>query len=188
MPGAGCAGSGFGILTSAIFGNDCTLSISHGIIQGTGNIGIYSTCRALIQGVQVVSSSATGIHVEATATILDSVASNNLQRGFWVEGAGSVIRGCSAYGNGNDGISAAAGSLIVNNTSSSNNANGIVVSTGSTVVDNSAINNAFYGLNFVGTGGYARNVFTGNSLGDANPQVFGGIQTGVNVCGMTTCP
>jgi hypothetical protein len=37
--------------------------------------------------------------------------------------------------------------------------------------------------------GYGNNVLTGNNGGNANPQVFGGIEIGTNVCGTDTiCP
>jgi hypothetical protein len=66
---------------------------------------------------------------------------------------------------------------------------GVSTSAGSTVQGNTARGNSGFGLNMSTNVGYGHNSITNNNGGDINPQTSGGIQTGVNVCGLNTiCP
>jgi hypothetical protein len=59
-----------------------------------------------------------------------------------------------------------------------------------TVIGNVVNNSGLFGLyDETGTTGYKDNQFSDNNGGNANPQVFGGIEIGTNICGGdTTCP
>jgi hypothetical protein len=70
-----------------------------------------------------------------------------------------------------------------------NNAgHGISAHSAAVVIGNSAVINGGFALVTSGAG-YAQNNFDSNNGGNTNPQVQGGIEIGINICGGdTVCP
>ena len=94
-----------------------------------------------------------------------------------VVGSASLVERNQTTSNVGGGISTARGCTVNGNTASFNTSGlvsgvGIFVDLGSSVFDNTARGNTVWGIWFAGTGGYGRNVLSGN-----------------NVCGLDTiCP
>jgi hypothetical protein len=100
-----------------------------------------------------------------------------------------------AVGNGRSGIQAGdvgantAGNSTVTGNTADRNGVGIECGAFSTVTNNTATSNIGLGLRLGSEVGYGGNVVSSNNMGNANPQVSGGIQIGTNLCGTdTTCP
>lgn len=90
--------------------------------------------------------------------------------------------------NWGGGISTNRGCTVVNNVVSATRSIGITVGGGSTVIGNTVRANTGLGMSLAADAGYAENVVTENNGGNANVQVSGGIQMGLNICGNTLCP
>jgi hypothetical protein len=90
--------------------------------------------------------------------------------------------------NWGGGIRTNRGCTIVNNVVSATRSIGISAGGGATVIGNTVRANTGLGMSLAGDAGYAQNVLTENNGGNANVQVSGGIQMGMNICGGTLCP
>jgi hypothetical protein len=110
--------------------------------------------------------------------------------------AGLRVRDCKIQVNGGDGINlnvggGGDGALIERNLIRRNGGIGVFGS-GVTLLGNSVFENDGYGFylsNGNGIGAYGTNHLDANNGGNGNPQVVGGDQLGVNVCGGdTVCP
>jgi hypothetical protein len=143
-------------------GNATNVDIRNGTIERMGCDGILLIgFNNLVQNVRVRNNGATGI--QSTGIIKDNVVSEN----------------------GGEGI-ASFDAIVTGNQVTGNDAEAIVIFVG--VVSNNTVgNNTGLGLFVPGAPGspgtrvaYSNNVFSGNNAN--GQQVFGGIQTGSNVC------
>ena len=208
----GARGTGEGIAgtTPGVGGNNVV--VTNGIVRDMGSNGIRLDSKCRIENVQAIFNGGDGINVTSGAQILSSIANDN--QGDGIEfGAGCTVkdntanqndgdgieglavagastpRGNTANNNGEDGIFAGAGSTVKHNTASQNGDDGIDVFAATLVLGTSATANTNYGLSLGGRVGYGHNVAAANNGGDANPQVFSGIEIDTNVCGTdTVCP
>lgn len=121
-----------------------------------GGPGRVERCTAVANG-------GPGIDTDASALLLDNVASQNSGAGI-LAGGGGIVRGNTTSENGGDGIFAFDDALVLGNNSFGNGAVGLRLTAGS---------------------GYADNTVRGNTGGT----VAGGVQIGVNFCNdNTVCP
>lgn len=161
--GPGEPGGGSGIHSSASLRN---ITVMNGSVRGMGNDGVN------LEG---------GLHR------VERVHATENRAGITV-GYSSLVIGCTAGHNRDNGISARASSVVRESTTVANNY-GIVVGSGCTVLGNTSFSNTSYGLFAWEAGkgvGYLQNVFEDNNGGGA--QVSGGVQMGGNVCGTALCP
>lgn len=158
-------GLGKGIEATGSFGTE-TLYVHDGAIRGMGLNGLVGTSRIdLVERVHAENNRGIAIYLGPGALVVDSSAQDNGSTGI-VVGDGSVVRGSSAIDNGGYGIFVGSG----------------------TVVQSVMRGNVNYGLTVSNEGGYGENDISLNRNG-VNPQVNGGFQIGINVCGGdTTCP
>jgi Right handed beta helix region len=153
-------------------GNSNNVDIRNGTIERMGCDGILLIgFNNIVQNVRVRNNGATGIQI--TGVIANNVVSEN----------------------GAEGISTF-DAVVTGNQVNGNDTHGIVIFQG--VVSNNTVgNNTDLGLFVPGSGGnpgtrvaYSNNVFSNNNANGA--QVFGGIQTGSNVCAVLSvgalCP
>ncbi len=184
-------GSGVGI---KVLNNARSVAITNGKIIGMGSHGISGGGSGMrIERVNAFRNGGTGII-------------------GGVGGVGTIVRNCTAVGNGGKGIEGGSHCLVTGNTVDGNGSDGIVVlvfcqvtsntvtSSGGVgieasglVIGNLVRNNAGFGLNLAsglpGLAAYSQNHVTQNNGGNTNPQVSGGIEIGTNLCGTnTTCP
>lgn len=131
-------------------GNRTNIEIRNGTIRGFPSVGIYITNgrNHRILDVRVIDNATIGMNLESNA-----------------DDGGFLVRGCTAWSNGDVGIRVlGAGSLIIGNVARANGAEGIFMT-----ADN----------------GYAENVATGN----VGAQIQGGDAIGCNLIGTATvCP
>jgi hypothetical protein len=154
--------------------------------NGTG--GIFAETGSVVTGNTALFNHREGINVGSGSTVSGNTTNSTRTGPGIIAGPGSTVSGNTAGSNGLAGISTSTGSTVTGNTSSSNGI-GIVSGLGSSVTRNAARSNIQFGLSLQSNTGYVDNVLTANNGGDANPQVSGGIQMGVNVCGTDPgCP
>jgi hypothetical protein len=166
------------------YGINATIA-SNNTAANNGTVGITSTIAS-----NNTSANNGGDGIDSPGTVNNCVSNNNGGIGISAVTANnssstnnetSGILANTAIGNtatGNVGYGIEAGTAN-NNFSSNNGGNGIVANT---AVGNTANANGGYGL--VSSGGYANNVFNGNTTG----QVSGGLQMGTNICNNAACP
>jgi hypothetical protein len=149
------ASGGSGAQRNGIFVIDSrNTEIRNGTVRGFTGRGVY-----IQQGTGEDSSG---------GRVIDVRALDNTVNGIDTDGKGSLVRGCTAIGNGFWGISVVENSVILESVAYANTREGLLLSSQS---------------------GYGSNVLGENNGGSANPQVSGGLQIGTNVCGFnTTCP
>ena len=194
-----CAGAGSG---RGIASSSSNVTVRNGTLQGTGNTGIeLSGYYARIDGVRVIGTNSAGIDCGSHCSVANSTAAENTSTGIGVGSYGSVVN-CTANENTGSGIGTSletnllgnvasrnlihgiAGnrSLVADNVATGNGQNGIFCAT-CTVVRNQIYNNGQEGLLAAGSTGYGSNQIDTNNGGNLNPQVSGGFEIGVNVCG-----
>lgn len=179
--GPGISGTGFGV--DAVFFNEVT--VRNGTIRGMGNDGVRTDRRARIEELHVLENGGDGIFVDLYSIVNRNVV--YLNGGSGIEASASTIHGNACHQNGGDGINGNNASSVWSNTITFSGGDGIEVRFGSTVRGNTARSNTGFGLNnSQGTSGYAENVFDSNN--GVNPEVFGGVQLGDNLCGSALCP
>ena len=163
-------------------------TVRNGTVTGFGADGVSLWANALVEQVRSTHNLGDGIWTQTASRVIDSIGTNNGGNGIYVD-FGSTVSGCTSLNNSGDGITAGQGSTMTGNTSMVNFGHGIATSAGSTIQDNTARGNSGFGLSMSSNVGYGQNSITNNNGGDVNPQTSGGIQTGVNVCGLNTiCP
>ena len=155
---------------------DCSVSGAYGIyaedysiisnnMAGHGSAGITVGKSSRVNGNQILSASFWDIKTGPNSIIEDNTVVDSMT-----------------------GIQAGSGSLVSRNTVTGSGT-GITADSGSKVTGNTVTDCHQVGLNLAADAGYANNVLTGNNGGSDNPQVAGGIQMGINVCGNgTACP
>ncbi len=149
---------------------------------GTGitAAGGVLTSGISISGNQVGNNGTRGIFAGSAATVTGNTCYGNTSEGIFVS-FGSTVIGNSVYQNGG-GINGQVGATISQNTVRDNTGTGIIVADG--LIDGNAVSgNGSHGLNMGSESGYRGNVMIGNS-----PAVFGGVNTGGNVCDGAICP
>jgi len=154
---------------------------------GGGPYGIYLGLQSNIEirngtvrdfkggGISTDNSGDTGVGIR----IINIRAINNGTSGinlYYKDG--NIIDGCTAIGNGNDGIVSGTGSIVTGNISNNNGEDGIDVSNNSTVVNNTCINNTGMGFNLNSTSLVHQNTAVGNGT---NIDVCGSCVFGTNV-------
>lgn len=213
-----CAPLGTGVgITSETDG----ITVRNGTVRGMGNDGLSLTgFQSRAERIQAISNGGDGLRVSGGPTVGGAVidctanangytgitlggdglvrgnnASKNLGTGIRV-GSQSVVQGNNSSRNGDHGIFTDGGAAIIGNTVYKNASIGIFARWGATVIGNASRLNTGMGL-FTQSDptdsavGYAKNVFTANNGGNANPQVDGPnlFEMDSNICGTnTTCP
>jgi len=164
--------------------------------QGTIIAGIQTGESCSIIGNAAFDNVGVGIDAGPGSVVKSNVARQN-SVGIVCRGGGCLINGNNASNNYAGGISAQNGSTVSDNVANENLSTkgagfGISAGLGSTVIGNTARLNDWFGLSISGSSspvGYAKNVFTENNGGNGNPQVNGGLEMDVNICGTDiTCP
>ena len=164
-------GDGEGIAAFPGIGGNSTI-VLNGIIRGMGSNGIRLDSKSHIENIQTIFNGGDGINVTSGAQILNTIANDNFGDGIHT-GSDSSVSQSEAAVNGN-GVTGG---------------NGVVVGSRSLVTDNVITRNNGFGITGPSTFGYSRNVLGNNNSANANPQVFGGIELGANLCGTNTiCP
>lgn len=139
-----------GVWHGIVGGSHSNIEIRNGTVRNFPSAGIYLTNgrNHRILDVRVFDNATLGMNLESNAG-----------------DGGFLVRGCTAWSNGDVGIRVlGAGSLVIGNVARANGAEGIVLA-----LDN----------------GYAENVATGNGAAD----ITGGNAIGCNLIGATTvCP
>jgi parallel beta-helix repeat protein len=123
-PGA-ASGNNRGIYISG-----SNVEVRNGTVRGFGFFGIYSYNSAANDSVRVVNVRAMG----------------NGGTGIYLNSLNSLVRGCTAAGNGDDGIRAQGGSTVSGNTAYDNVGYGVFVYSGSTVDGNTVYGNGNSGI------------------------------------------
>lgn len=163
---AACTGAGAGIGISLLERG----TVRNGTIRRMGSDGIRGSAGLLVEDVVVSESGGDGI-----------TASDK----------GQQIRRCRIFQNGGDGISfyfsGSAGALIEGNTMHGNHRYGADV-IAANVIGNTVTSNGEEGLYMVSGTSFRDNKLSENNGGNANDQIFGGVEAGVNVCGNAVCP
>jgi hypothetical protein len=165
-----------GIYLSYGTASDSTANVNGGTGIGVGDGTVINSAA--------VANAVEGISV-GRGTVSNSATNGNGGHGIFVDHG--TVSASTANTNGRNGIYVNRGTVSTNAVNL-NRGNGIEVNRG-TVSNNMADRNTGYGLHLGTPAGYASNVLDLNNGGNANPQVFLGIQMGTNVCGGdTVCP
>jgi len=138
--------------------------VSNGTIDGVGYIGVFTNVNARIERMNITNSGEYGVYT-----------------------FGGVIQDTLVRANGNTGV-ATSGAIITGTRSIFNRGYGIQTSNASILSGNVLQGNLHEGLFITSTTRYVDNVLHDNNGGNANPQIIGGTQAGVNTCGTTACP
>ena len=179
-------GTGDGISSS-----NRNITVMNGTIRGMGDDGIVLNDNAIIRNVRAISNGGDGVAVDDVSLVEGCTVSANGDQGIQM-GQGSIARGNTVSDNHQEGINAVQGSLISGNAVFRNDDDAIQVSGAATITNNTVAGHAsHFGLNLGAGSGYGENVLRDNNgpVGNNNPQVTGGMQIGINVCGTdTVCP
>lgn len=186
-------------------GDDCRMTnsaVTHNF--DTDGVAVGSNCY--ISG-NVIShnnnSFSNGLRAGSNSVITDNVVSNNhdcnIECGTDAQSPdvrGCLIQGNTANGSIENGGIRADDSTLINNVASNNGVAGLsagnpgIMCSNCTLIGNVANDNLGVGFaDASGVSGYSNNQFNNNNGGNANPQVSGGIEMGINICGAdTACP
>lgn len=142
------------------------ITIRNGTVTSFGNgVFLTSSSGSHIEKVHADQNGANGITVADGSIVNDCIALKNGVVGIQVVGAGSVVVGSVADGNGQLGISVGFASTVTGNTANGNGDEGIGASLGSTLTGNTATNNV------VGFGIFCPSTLIGNtSVGNTTPE------------------
>jgi hypothetical protein len=181
------AGSGDGVSVSA----GERVAVFNGAVQGVGRDGVAVGLRSRVEHVRASSNGDEGIQTGDGCTVSGNTTAHNGGNG--ITAARSTVGGNVTEGNRQDGIVCLGGCTMTGNTATSNGSCGIHDFASSTVIGNTATLNAGFGMCFDDGGnsraGYVNNVLNDNNGGNANPQLFGGVEMGSNICGgAALCP
>jgi len=161
-------------------------------------IGIYATSSSgyiTIRNGHVIGLGGDGVRLRAGPgkvhnLSIEHAGEDGIQAGFAVNVYDNNIRR-----NGEHGINLTSTGNVHHNTSTKNGEAGIHAASTTTdlvkavIADNLVTENGAEGLVLDSSVGYRSNVIRLNNGGDANPQVSGGIELGLNVCATNTaCP
>ncbi len=205
-------------IDSGIIADGDNISIGNGFLKEFPVIGVWTGKSSRITGLQLVEAGMQkySINSDGNCLIRDNIVTGSEHEGIFVRGDGCTItrnvvqdnsQGIVVTGNGCTisentvldsnsfaGISVTGGCTIRNN-NISGNVVGIAALAdlggfnGSSVLGNTVKGSNNFGLLLAPDTGYANNVLTRNNGGSANPQVSGGVEIGINLCGEnTTCP
>jgi hypothetical protein len=165
---APATGTGVGIDTGA----DNT-TVINGAVRGMGMFGMrLQGYGNRVENVHASSNGYTGIFPGWGCIVANNTATANGVYGLFI-GPGCRVTGNVVSGTGGEGAGG----------------NGIVALSGSIIVGNTAFANRALGLSLGGFDGYSQNALTDNNGGNANQQVFDGVDGQQNVCGTdTVCP
>jgi parallel beta-helix repeat protein len=192
-PVTSCAPIGLGDGISVTSAESVT--VSNGTIRGMGRDGVALGQHSVVEGLRAISNGDDGIQTGEHCTIRNTVAARNGKDngGNGIATFSSVVSNNVTEGNRGDGILCFGnGCAVAGNTAKANGNCGIELASSGSVVGNTATENTL-GMCFNDNGnspsGYANNVLNDNNGGNANPQLYGGVQMGTNVCGGdTVCP
>ncbi len=188
--------SGSYILTS-------NLILTSDLIIGNNTTGIFVRADNVtidLNGFAIIGPGFPGIGrgVEAEFVFNRITFSNTTVVNGTIEGVGDTgvrladsarVENVRVTGAGLAGIDVSSGSTVTGNTVVDNGDFGISAGSGSMVTGNTASGNGQQGLLLGSSSGYGNNVLTENNGGNANPQVDGGLEIGINVCGLDRiCP
>lgn len=164
-----------------VYSPGSNLSVFNGTVRGM-QYGIVMGENGRIEKVHATSNSEYGIYGHE-GTLVNS--NTSYRNGYGIHSQGPTTGNVANY---NKFIGINAQSATVSNNTANNNGTIGIVSSGNVVVGNTVIGNGSHGLYSSGPLGYSNNVLINNNGGGTNPQVFGGVQIGTNLCGSTVCP
>lgn len=185
-----------------------SVTVRRGIVRGFPGGGVLLGGRARVEDVTAFNNGGSGIQVDANSVVTGCIAGSNAANGIQTS-SGNTIAGNAADTNGQNGIQASQSSSLSHNTATSNKGTGIAASTSSTLdgntarlnlgngiscincvlVGNTAFANTLFGFSLDVNSGYTQSNLRDNNGGNAQPQVAGGIDQGLNVCGVPiACP
>jgi Right handed beta helix region len=192
IQGPGGSGSGAGVFAAVGAQGQPRIAVRNGVVMGMGNYGVVVGSDSDIRDLRIRSNGAGGIFVTGGTSggiVTENAVTENAGPGLWLLCSGCVVSNNTAVANAGIGIFVGGGAVIKSNTSLNNASHGLFAANGSVVIGNTARDNAGLGFQLDGDAGYKENVLTANNGDSANPQVDGGIQIGLNICGTdTTCP
>ncbi len=150
--------------------NTTNTTVKNGTVRGMSENGIHLGPGGRVDNVMAYHNGISGL-VVIQGVIRNSVATEN--GAFGIQSIGSVVVNSVAQENFDIGISGVRGSVIIDSRAAKNTGYGLVLgSSGS----------------FEGPGAYKGCNLQDNNGGNANAQVSGGIQIGINLCGAALCP
>lgn len=179
-----------------IFGTGINTSVRNGTIRGMADDGLYLSSNAVVEGVRAVGNANSGIRVQGGSLVRGSTARLNAGIGIYAF-EGSTVTENASYSNTGDGFQVSYGSTVAHNSAFNNGGDGFDLGPigglnnvlGGLASENVAGSNDGFGLRMDAVWGYKGNVLTSNNSGNANPQVWRGINLGQNVCGSdAVCP
>jgi hypothetical protein len=168
-------------------------TVRNGTIRGMGGGCVELSGQARVEHLHLLNCG--GAAIFASGTIANNVIKYAASLG--IGGGGNVFDNIIGYTH--EGIFLAYRGVIRGNFVSLSVTNGIRCEMGCTVVENTVTFSRSYGLYLANcapggciprlVSGYANNLLNYNNQGNSNPQVFGGVETGGNVCGLDgSCP
>lgn len=168
-------------------------TVRNGTIRGMGGDCVSLSGQARVEHLHLLNCGGAAIY--ATGTMANNVIKYAASLG--IGGGGNVVDNNISYTH--EGIFLANRGVVRGNVVSLSATNGVRCELGCTVVENMVTSSRSYGLYLANcppggctprlVSGYANNVLNNNNQGNANPQVFGGVETGGNVCGLDgACP
>jgi parallel beta-helix repeat protein len=180
-----------------------SVTVRSGIVRGFPGGGILLGGRARVENVTAINNGSNAIQVDAGAVVTGCIAGSNAGNGI-TTGGNAIVEGNTADLNGQNGIQASQGCVLSRNTAASNAGTGIAASTNCTVqfnaarlnqgnglscigcmlVGNTAVDNTQFGMSLDNSSGYAQSNLRSNNGGNANAQVFSGVDLGQNICGV----
>ncbi|MDH4044371.1 MAG: hypothetical protein OEW06_07925, partial [Gemmatimonadota bacterium] len=162
-------------------------TVRNGTIRGMGGSCVELSGQARVEHLQLLNCG--GFAIYATGSIANNAIKYAASVGIY--GGGDVFGNVITYTH--EGIFLRYGGAARGNVVSWSATHGIRCETGCTVVENTVTFSASYGLYLANcapggciprlVSGYANNLLNHNNRGNSNPQVFGGVETGGNVCG-----
>ena len=156
------SGNGEGISAPPGLGGN-SIVIIDGIIRDIGSTGIRLDSKVRVEDLQVIFSGLDGINLTSGAMIINTISNDNGGIGI-VTGTDSRVSGVETAVNNMDGISVGSRSLVTESVITRNGGFGLS------------------GADF----GFSNNILSSNNGGDNNPQIYGGIELGGNLCGFST--
>lgn len=168
-------------------------TVRNGTIRGVGSSCVELTGQARVEDLHLLNCGGAGIY--AGGTIANNVIKYTAHGA--IIGGGNVSGNIIAYAH--EGVFLQYRGVIRGNFVQLTTTYGIRCELGCTVVENTVSFSRSYGLYLAScapggciprrVSGYANNVLNDNNQGNSNPQVFGGVETGGNVCGLDgSCP
>lgn len=175
--------------------------VRNGVVRGFPGGGVMLGTRSRVEDVTALGNGFAGIQVLEFGGVTGCTAGINFGHGI-LTGASSIVEGNVAEDNAENGIQTGLASVISRNTSGGNvvgiaaggtsvvsentaraNRGSGIACTGCSLIGNAAHGNNGAGFQLDSGSGYSQSVLRSNNGGSDQPQVLGGVDLGLNICG-----